>query len=237
MMKFVTLAALTLTTTTALASTSLENLYTVESVEIREKTLMLDGSSKTSVMTEDPQDPDKTLAAGLTGVGEIIQTGRDLVALGEEVYALVNKGRPVVNTSYAPIAVLPRDASRNVVDILDTEGWRTPISKVVNVSFKNIYGFAIATFEYRVMFAYGGTYNGKGAYINAAQIVPSQAWAFFGVTLDASMRLSGLTNHGTRENPVAGAMMQVSYKVETIMSSIQNNDSYHITGRGQITQL
>ena len=218
--------------------TDLEKTLTIESVEVTDQTLLIDGSNGfESLTTLDDQDASKNVIAGVMAAGEVIQVARDLVALGEGVYVLVKKGQPHVTTAYSPVSVLPRDGARNYVDILDTENWRRPISRVTTVQFKNVYGFAIASLEYRVIFAYGGSYNGKGAYISAAQIVPSSAWAMFGVDLNAEMKVLGLTNHGTRENPVAGILLQISYKVQTILSSISRNDTFHITGKGQITKL
>ena len=51
------------------------------------------------------------------------------------------------------------------------------------------------------------------------------------------MKLNGITNHGTKENPVAGAIMAMEYTVETVLQASLQNDSYHITGRGAFKQL
>lgn len=212
----------------------------IQSVEISEEMLMLDGSKFTSVMTEtvsDSEDERKLdVVPGVSTAGEVIQVARDLVALGEEVYVLVQKGKPNLTTQYAPVSVLPREAGR-AVDAFDLEGWKMPISKTVTVNFKNIYGIAMAGVEYKLVFSYGGKYNGKGAYITNAQIIPSKAHAYYGVDFDVKMRLSGLTNHGTRTNPVAGAMLHIQYKATTVLSNIERSDTYQITGRGQVVKL
>lgn len=174
--------------------------------------------------------------ASIATAGEVIQVARDLVALGEEVYTLVQKGKAVVNTTYAPVSVLPRVNGR-AVDAMDLAGWRMPVSRTMNVNYKNIYGMTMASIEYKLVFSYGGSYNGKGAYITNAQIVPSSVYAFYGVNFDVTMRLAGLTNHGSVANPVAGAMLQLHYKAGTFMNVRERNDTYQITGRGQIQKL
>lgn len=211
----------------------------IHTVEITEEMLMLDGSKFTSVMTEDVADENedqKFDVASVATAGEVIQVARDLVALGEEIYVLVQKGRPNLTTQYAPISVLPREAGRTI-DALDLDGWKMPISRTVTVNFKNLVGMAMAGIEYKVIFSYGGRYNGKGAYITNAQIIPSKAHAHYGVDFDVKMKLSGLTNHGSRANPVAGAMLQIQYKASTVMSNVERSDTYQITGRGQIQKL
>lgn len=211
----------------------------ISTVEISEEMLMLDGSKFTSVMTEDVSDQSndqKIDTVSVAAAGEVIQIARDLVALGEEIYVLVQKGKPNVTTQYAPISVLPREAGRSI-DALDLDGWKMPISRTVTVNFKNLFGMTMAGIEYKLVFSYGGRYNGKGAYITNAQIVPSKVVAQYGVDFDVKMKLSGLTNHGSRANPVAGAMLQLQYKATTVMSNIERSDTYQITGRGQVQKL
>jgi len=223
----------------ALASTeALEKHLQITEIETTEESYMIDGSQFTSVMVESAltEEESQKLDVSVTGVGEVIQVARDLVALGEEVYVLVNKGRPNLNTSYAPVSVLPREGERSV-NVMDMDGWKLPVSRTVTVEFKNVYGYAIASLEYKLVFNYGGSYNGKGAYITNAQIIPSKAYAFYGVDFDATMRLSGLANHGTRANPVAGAMLHIDYKAKTMFSSVSRADTYHITGNGQVRKL
>jgi len=182
--------------------------------------------------------PDGGISGAVATAGQVIQVGRDLVALGEEIYTLVKKGEPVISTEYAPISVVPRISAEAAVDVLaDTENWSMPKSQKVTVVYKNLYGAEVVRFEYNLIFSHSGTYNGTGAYITAAQIVPAQVSCAFGYEFESSMRLSGVQNHGSTASPVAGAILNVQYKAKSILSAQQTNDTYHITGRGQIRKL
>ncbi|WP_375211427.1 hypothetical protein, partial [Hyphococcus sp.] len=58
-----------------------------------------------------------------------------LVALGEDIYKLVVKGRPVNSTQYAPISVIPK-INNEPVDVMDTENWRLPVQKTFKISWQ-----------------------------------------------------------------------------------------------------
>ena len=169
-------------------------------------------------------------------VGKVISVGRELVALGEEIYRLVQKGKPVNKTDYAPISVVPKTSS-GYADIMDTEGWRMPTKATYAITYTNLYGMEVVKFRYSIIFSYGGSYNGKGAYLTAAQIVPESVETLFGYTFGASMKLGGIQNHGTKDNPVAGAILSMEHTVETVIKASLQSSSYHITGRGGFKQI
>jgi hypothetical protein len=164
-------------------------------------------------------------------VGKVIGVASDLVALGEGIYNLVNKGKPSNKSSYAPITVIPRVGGK-YVDIMETENWSVPKKVTYQIIYKNLYGMEVVKFRYSVIYSFGGTYNGKGAYITAAQIIPDSIMTSWGFDFSAHMKLGGIQNHGSKENPVAGAIMIMEYRVETVLQASLESDSYHITGRG-----
>jgi hypothetical protein len=169
-------------------------------------------------------------------VGKVISVARDIVALGEDIYRLVIKGKPTNQTSYAPISVIPR-ADGKAVDILDTENWRAPVKRTYQVVYENVYGIDVVTFRYSVIYSYGGSYNGKGAYLTAVQIIPESVRTLFGFDFTATMKLGGIQNQGTRENPNAGATLLMEYTVSSIMNAQNVVDSFFVTGKGLFKKL
>ncbi len=183
-----------------------------------------------------PGMPDKSGHVSTEEVGKVISVTRELVALGEDIYRLVQKGKPVNTTTYAPISVLPK-VNGQAVDIFETEGWRLPSKATYEITYKNVYGMEVVKYRYSIIFTYGGTYQGKGAYLTAAQIVPDSVETLWGYTFTASMSLGGIQNHGTKENPVAGAVLAMQYSVETVVKASLTTDMYHITGKGGFNSL
>jgi len=132
----------------------------------------------------------------LNTAGKVISVARDLVALGEDVYRLVIKGKPSNKTTYAPISVVPLENGAPV-DIMTTEYWRTPVMRTYEVKYENLYGIEVVSFKYSVIFSYGGSYQGKGQYLTSVQIVPEYVRTLFGFDFTATMKLGGIQNNGS----------------------------------------
>lgn len=163
--------------------------------------------------------------------GKVLSIARDLVALGEDIYRLVIKGKPSNKTRYAPISVLPRDGSQ-AVDILDTENWTMPVKRTFQVVYENMYGADVVTFRYSVMYSYRGSYNGKGAYLTSVQIIPEQVRTLFGFDFTATMKLGGIVNQGTKANPVAGATLLMEYTISSLVVAHNQTETFFVNGRG-----
>lgn len=168
------------------------------------------------------------------GFGDILGYAKELVALGESVYTLVQKGRPVVNHRYAAINVLPRSKDgKGYVDPFDLEETSDAIKKKYVVSAKNKFRQEVIRFEYMVIF-YVGKYEGKGKYIQNALIIPQYSKAMYGFDLNSQMKLFGIANKGTKAAPVASAVLNVSYEMGSLIKKIKANDTFTITGHGAI---
>jgi hypothetical protein len=225
----------------------LNKYLTIKSVAVTVETETASGSSKSVMEEEIGNSSILDLAVGVpdaegrfdqkANIGQIIAVANQVIALGEKIYEIVKKGQPIVNTSSAPISVLPKNIDGSPVDMFQTSNWSMPLSRKVKLEYKNGFGSKVVVFDYTVMFVHSGRYNGKGAYLTAVQIVPTNVSVSWGYEFDATMKLVGLQNHGTVDSPVAGAIVQMSYKAKTVLRTIDSTDQYHVTGRGQLTQL
>lgn len=170
-------------------------------------------------------------------IGRIIAYGKELVAFGESLYTLVQKGKPSNKTTYAPISVIPRVAGQDI-DIFDTEDWNeTPKKRTYEVVYENGFGAEVVNFRYSVIFSYGGRYNGKGAYITAAQIIPVSVKTLFGYDFSATMKLSGIQNIAKKDDPVAALMMTMQYEISTVFQATLESRTYTVTGLGSIKEI
>lgn len=163
--------------------------------------------------------------------GKVIKVARDLVALGEDIYRLVVKGRPSNTTNYAPISVVPKIGNQPV-DLMETENWKMPVKRTYKASWHNLYGVEVVALQYSVFYSYGGSYDGKGRYLTSVQIIPEQVKTLWGYDFTATMKLGGIQNNGTRVNPVAAATILIEYTVSTVVKAENRVDTFHITGTG-----
>lgn len=199
----------------------------------------------TPVPTPTTPTPTPTFSDRVTQTGSVIGVAKDVVALGEAIYALVEKGRPKVTTEYAPISILPRDASnpatdpavRNAVDPFDMEGFSFPIEKMITAKVKSPTGKESVVFQYKVIYSYGGSYNGAGKYLTGINIIPASIKVAHGWNFNSSMKLTGMMNHGTRANPIVGAMITIKYSMSSTTQAFERNDTIYISGDGSMKAM
>ena len=109
-----------------------------------------------------------------------------------------------------------------------------PVEKNYVATIKDGFGKEAVKFSYKVLYSYGGSYNGTGKYLTNVIIIPGNIVTKYGWDFSASMRLSGMMNHGTKANPVAGIMVTVKYQMNSWSRAYERNDTIHITGNGEL---
>ncbi|MES2529344.1 MAG: hypothetical protein V4598_19810 [Bdellovibrionota bacterium] len=232
--------ALVAFSTTAWSSSQYDQtkFYEITKVEVKEisRDIILDQDVQRTMSEVYLGNSNLKSGANVESAGKIISVARDLVALGEDIYRLVSKGKPNVTTAYDPISVIPR-VNGAPVDILDTESWTMPTKRTYGIALKNTYGIEVVTFRYSIIFSYNGKYNDTGAYLTAAQIQPDYVNVLWGFDFSATMKLGGIVNQGTRANPIAGATLIMQYTSSNIINSRTMTDTYFINGRGQFRKL
>ncbi len=178
---------------------------------------------------------------GAPEMGEAISVIKDLVALGKEIYPLVEKGRPTVSmTDFKGISVLPRlDQSSNLSypEFYEMENWWLPGFARYEIILKNIYGVTVVHFVFSVHYQPGGSYQGKGKYLTNVAIVSDQLLVRWGFDFNAQVKLVGITNMGDKENRVAGATLQVEYTAKSVMNEYQNTSRFFVSGDGTLKKL
>jgi hypothetical protein len=222
MVKVLALTALVFASSLTFAQSQKPNGHDIKSIEVYELPL-LDDHAKVD------------MAMNGMGPGEIIGLVNDLIALGEKIYPLVQKGKPTIAVDYAPINVVPRDPiTKQYVDPFDLTNTSDPVKKRFVASIKNFFGAEAVRFEYMVVFSYGGSWNGKGKYIQNAMIIPVGVTASYGYDFVASMKLQGITNKGTAADPIATALLTMNYTIQGWGKSVNNTQVVHVTGLGEI---
>ena len=211
-------------------------MFSVETVEVQEfssmKGMDVGGSQGGAASGIPPTDPGKKVTT--EDVGKVIGVAKDMVALGEDIYTLVSKGKPSNTTDFTPINVVPRDPiSKEYADPFEMEGCSMPTEKKYVTSIKNGDSEAVR-FEYMVLFTYDCSYNESGKFIQNAMVQPVSVKTAYGWDFNATMKVSGIMNHGTKAQPVAGAMITIKYSMNSWSMAFERNDTIHITGRGEI---
>ena len=170
------------------------------------------------------------------GLGDIIMIGNQILAFGKKIWAIVEAGRPTSSTNFAnTISVLPK--MRDITDVVfDMDGWEAPRFVKYRVEYKNGFGMTVIGFTYMVQYQYNGQYKGKGRYLTGLTVTASEVNVRWGFNFDASSNLIAITNRGSKDDPMAGATMEIKYRAKSITSDISNSVTFHVSGDGKIIQ-
>ena len=242
MSKFLLTSILLAWTTGALSSASFysEQYHTVQEVELYEVTTDLDGEEVETLKQRQrlPSELEKMTQVNRRSkadLGQILMATQQLIAIGKEIYKIIDAGKPVLNIESAPISVLPKDMKGQALDPFTLTEWSAPRAKKYRVVAKNYLGMRPVAFEFMLIYSYGGKYEDKGAYITGAQIKPTSVEVSWGYELDASFSVQSIVNQGSAQDPVAGAVLNIDYKIKTLMKESRQSRAFFINGLGEST--
>jgi hypothetical protein len=153
-----------------------------------------------------------------------------IINIGTKIWNVVAAGRPVANYAAQKATALPQNARR--WDQL--QNWQRPTSRVQSVVYKNLLGFEVVRFTYRVISLYGGDVSGIGRYIGYATVEPLEMTVAYMYTFNAGAKVDAIYNMGSSASPVAGMLMNVNWTISTVLKSSTESHSYTLDGRGNI---
>jgi hypothetical protein len=65
-------------------------------------------------------------------------------------------------------------------------------------------------------------------------VQPVSVKTSYGWDFNATMKLNGIMNHGSKAQPVVGAMLSIKYSMNSWHTAFERNDTVHITGNGEL---
>lgn len=163
-----------------------------------------------------------------------------LIAIGKKIWPIIEAGRPVITTNglIPSLSVLPHiEGNAAKTELYQMADWSAPKAVSYRVSYKNLYGSEVIGFTYTVFFQYNGSYKGNGKYITSLKVQASQVYAAWGFNFDATSELINVANVGSEENPVASAIIQISYKAKGLLNEMRNSESFYVDGAGTMQLL
>ncbi len=152
----------------------------------------------------------------------------DVLTIGQKIYDIVKENQPVVTIKRALVSVVPGGAT----DWTQLQGWKAPMTKVLEVDVKNLYGATTVYLRLKVTANYGGNAKGVGHYLANVNMVPTQVSASWGYNVDVSVEAANGVNSGTSDDPIAGLGLDIRYHVHTLLSDLNGDQDYWLTGDG-----
>lgn len=151
-----------------------------------------------------------------------------IVNLGNKIWRMMEKNRPVVNFKVNMANALPQ----GIDSPTQLQAWSAPNSRTFQVSYNNGFGRSVVDFSFRVLYVHGGNYKGKGKYLSQLSILPDLIHARAGFTVNAAVDASWVGNVGTEENPMAGAHMDLRWSVSSLLHHYESSATFSMQGDG-----
>jgi hypothetical protein len=136
-----------------------------------------------------------------------------------------------IQTSYGN--VLPA----HITDPFQLQSWSSPpASHQFTVNVYNRLKQRVLQFTYSLQFTYGGSLDGKGAYLDRVTVIPSRISVAWGFVFNANVQIASVHNIGTNDNPIAAAHVELNYRLAGL-NIVERTESFHVTGDGQYVHL
>jgi hypothetical protein len=192
------------------------------------------------VRTSTPRAPKTPTRPGIGAtIGKAIGSGlsqvtlSQLVTLGEKVWNYVIDNKPNAQFQTIKASIVPD----GITDWTQLSGWTPPVVKVYHVQFKDALGINSGSFDYRITFVPGGSYQARGKFLGEIEFTPMNIKLATGRSLNVTAELSAPLNFGTPTDPVAAAQLLVSWTTPTLTHYQMQSAEYFIYGSGDIQDL
>lgn len=152
----------------------------------------------------------------------------EITRIGRELWKIVVDNQPEVNARFQSASALPRGVT--CWDVMDT--WAAPSAKTFQVSMKNGWGVEVINFVYRIVYTYGGSYQGRGQYLSSVKVIPANLNVAWGFKINVNASIPQVFNGGTAADPIANMEVVVDWTVRNPITFIQRSSVYHVSGDG-----
>ncbi len=151
-----------------------------------------------------------------------------IIVIGEKIWKIVDKGRPVVSVSTKNASALPSGAQN--WDSL--EGWRMPKVGLYRIYHRNGFGVIIADLTVRITFTPGGSVEGVGQYLANVSVVPHSLYVAWGFSFNCEVQVMNAVNMGTKVKPIAGMELLLKWTLDSPLSHREESQSFFVRGDG-----
>ena len=158
-----------------------------------------------------------------------------IVNAASKLWKLVTDNAPVVNISSKYATAIPQ----GIEHFTQLSNWKMPKAYTYAFNAKNLYGAEVINVKYKVIYIYGGDYNGKGKYLTGVSIVPEivdVAWTYR-FDLNAEVPDSTVINIGPSDDPVSALQLQLSWTIASAIKESRGMSVYYIQGDGFMREI
>lgn len=159
-------------------------------------------------------------------IGDVLVIIEQIVNLGEKVWNIIESNQALSEVEHKYANALPA----GVRGPEELDEFSPMQHRSYRMYGKNYYGMTVYDVTYTLVHRYGGRYQGKGQYLDGVTVLPNHVSTLWGYKLSMGVDSVSTVNVGTREKPVGSIMMQMTFKVGTVMKKSEYRGLYEFRG-------
>jgi len=159
-------------------------------------------------------------------IGEAAVVIDQVINLGKKIWTIVEKGKPVLEAKYSYANALPKGVRSSI----ELDQFSPLQARSFRVYGKNGFGMTVYDVTYTLVHRYGGTYDGRGRYLDNVAVLPQSVNVLWGYKLNLDVTNVSTVNIGTKSDPVAGITMELTLKVSTVMKASEERAVFDFHG-------
>jgi hypothetical protein len=156
----------------------------------------------------------------------------ELIRIGQKIYEIIRAGKPVVATKGFRASVVPK----GLEDWRALAGWKAPRGATYSVVYENLLGMEVVRYSFDVLFSFGGSVGGKGAYLANVTVKLRDIGVAWGFSFDSRVEVGEPLNVGSASHPIAGLQLDVHWTVSTLLKTVQASQTVFVQGDGELVE-
>lgn len=158
-------------------------------------------------------------------VGDDLVIVDQIINLGEKIWSIIEKNKPVEDVQYKYANALPKGANPG-----DLEGFSSLQYRSYRQYGKNTFGATVYDVTYTAIHRYKGDLGGVGQYLENVTVLPHKVSVGWGYTLNLGVGSVSTVNVGTHAEPIGDLTMELKLKVSTVMKIYEYNTVFEFRG-------
>lgn len=159
-------------------------------------------------------------------IGDVLVIIEQIVNLGEKVWNIIESNQAVSDVEHKYANALPA----GVRGPEELDEFSPMQHKSYRMYGKNMFGATVYDVTYTLVHRFGGRYQSKGQYLDGVTVLPNHVSTLWGYKLSMGVDSVSTVNVGTKEAPVGSIMMQMTFKVGTVLKKTEYRGLYEFRG-------
>lgn len=166
------------------------------------------------------------LASEMRDDAGIVSGINEIVNLGDKIWKLIEKNKPVLNTKNAYANAVPR----GVKSPEELENFTPMQYKSFRKYAKNSFGSTVFDLTYVLAHRYNGQLKGAGRFLDAVTVLPHKVDVMWGYTVNFGVTRVSTANLGSEKEAIGAVVMELDFNVSTILKASQYKNLYEFRG-------